>query len=194
MAAAAAALGAGLVQWRLADGPGGDPETVRAAWAAESGGEEALVGRLAAAIAGAAPAAVVTFDPRHGSTCHPDHRALGTLVLEALGRLGAAAPPAWLVATRPDGSPHGGFRGYLPAVAGDDRLLHYDATRPLASAGGEAWSWVVRIAEAHRSQYPPAAVAALAGAPPARRRNYLLPWRPGAGADPAYEGLCGGGS
>ena len=27
--------------------------------------------------------AVVTFDPAHGSTCHPAHRALGTLVLDA---------------------------------------------------------------------------------------------------------------
>ena len=194
MEAAAAALGAELVQWTLADGAGGDPQAVTAAWAAQSGGEEAPIDRLAAAIGSAAPSAVLTFDPRHGSTCHPDHRALGSLALEALRRLGPAAPPAWLVATRPDGSPHGSFGGYLPAVAGDQRLIHYDATRPLASAGGEAWGFVPRLAEIHTSQFPPAAVAALAAAPPARRRVHLLPAPAASAADPAYQGLCGGGA
>lgn len=192
MEAAAAVLGADLAQWTLTDGPAGDPDAVIAAWAAESGGEEALVQRLATAIASAAPAAVITFDPRHGSTCHPDHRALGSLVLAALRRLGPPAPPVWLVATRPDGSPHETFHGFVPAVPGDSRLLHYDATRPLGSAGGEAWSFVSSLAAAHASQYPPAALAALAAAPVARRRIHLLPASAAALADPAYLGLCGG--
>jgi hypothetical protein len=38
MEAAAAVLGAGLVQWTLADGAGGEPEAVIAAWAAYGGG------------------------------------------------------------------------------------------------------------------------------------------------------------
>jgi LmbE family N-acetylglucosaminyl deacetylase len=193
MEAAAALLGAGLVQWTLSDNPGGGPAAVIAAWSAESGGEQELVGRLAAAIASAAPAAVLTFDPRHGSTCHPDHRALGSLVIEALRTLGPSAPPLWLIATRPDGSPHGTFHGYLPAVAGDPRLVHYDATRVLSSAGGEAWEFVTRLAAAHASQYPPAALAALAEAPAARRRVHLVPASAAAPADPAYQGLCGGG-
>jgi len=46
------------------------------------------------------PAVVFTLDPRHGSTCHPSHRAAALLLLEAVQRLEPAErPDVWLEQT-----------------------------------------------------------------------------------------------
>src|SRR6185369_9056626 len=91
MQRAAGLFRASLTQWTFADVMG----DVDAAWAAATGGREALVARLAAEIRAVAPEAVYTFDPRHGTTCHPAHRALGQLVIDAVATL--PAPPRLVV-------------------------------------------------------------------------------------------------
>lgn len=188
MVEAAALFGARLVQWGLPDGFGPDPAAVRRAWAAADGGDGMLVDRLASEIARAAAERVVTFDPRHGSTCHPDHRAVGELVLAAVARLGAGALPVWLV----EAVPHAGTgsAGFAAAVPGDDRVTSYDATRSLAAVGGEAWRYVALVASAHRSQFAPEQVAALAAARPTERRLFALPASALASTDLRYPALC----
>src|SRR5437868_3411630 len=79
MAAAASALHAHLTQLDYPD----VMDDVRATWAAHDGGDAALLQRLRNLIAAEQPTLIVTFDTAHGSTCHPAHRALGTLVLDA---------------------------------------------------------------------------------------------------------------
>ena len=94
-AASAQMFGADLILLSLPDGGGAAPP----AWA--PGGPDAggLAATLAAFIRAEAPELVLTFDPRHGTTCHPDHRAVGALVLEAVGLL--ETPPAvYLLETR----------------------------------------------------------------------------------------------
>ncbi len=188
MAAAADLFGAALVQWQLPDGSAPTPQGVRAAWAAADGGEAVLLDRLADAIHAAAPDVVLTWDPRHGSTCHPDHRALGALVLDALARLGPDAPAAWLVEAIPHTAPAGEPAGFTPAVPADDRVTSYDATRPLASVGDQAWRYVVLDVSAHPSQFTADVVAALAAAPADRRRDYAL--AAASSPDPRYELVC----
>src|SRR5260221_10450766 len=78
MAAAAGALHAHLTQLDYPDVMDG----VRSAWAAHDGSDAALLQRLRNLITAEQPTLIVTFDPTHGSTCHPAHRALGTLVLD----------------------------------------------------------------------------------------------------------------
>ena len=72
----------------LGDGTAGTPEGVLANWATAAGSEQDLLAQLVAEIAGAE--AVVTFDPRHGDSCHADHRAAGALALAAVAEAGIA--------------------------------------------------------------------------------------------------------
>ena len=69
-------------------------------WANAAGGRAALVARWEKVLREQRPTVVLTFDPRHGSTCHPGHRAAATLVIEAVERLPARQRPAiWLEQT-----------------------------------------------------------------------------------------------
>jgi LmbE family N-acetylglucosaminyl deacetylase len=133
---------------------------VDATWSSQAGGREALVARIAAAIAASAPAVVYTFDPRHGSTCHPAHRALGALVIEALARL--SSPPAlFLVETV------AGFEGNVPTFGSA-------VAEPIVIDASTHWSYLVRDAQIHSSQFPAAQIEALANVPPEQRRIYLI--------------------
>ena len=78
---AAAALHARLIQWDLPD----------IFDVTQWGDRSALVARLASTIAAEAPTEIYTFDPRHGSSCHP-----------APSRRGAHHRPGCSRARRPD--------------------------------------------------------------------------------------------
>jgi len=185
MQAAAALYRARLVQGTLPDVPGPDPVAVRRIWAATVGGKGALLDRLAGAIRIAAPRAILTFDPRHGSTCHPAHRAVGTLVLQALARL-ALPPPVFVLESRVRIAPGGTNIAFSKAV--DEReLLTFDATKPRRGAPGTGWDYL--LADAHRqpSQFDATFLASMEAVPASARRVWLLPeaaWTPSlAGVD-----------
>src|SRR5581483_2520023 len=80
MQRAAALFHADLVHWDFGD-VGVDVQNV---WSAEAGGHDALLDRIASVITAEQPTIIYTFDPNHGSTCHTAHRALGSLVVEAV--------------------------------------------------------------------------------------------------------------
>ena len=180
-----------VVQWDLADGPETTTNQVADAWAAASGGAEALIAKMKSAIEAAAPDVVVTFDPRHGTTCHPAHRAVAELALTALQRIGAGAPPAWLGEVRIDIAANGSTIGYLPAVAGDPKLVTYDATRSSAGAKGQTWEYLLANLRVHASQFTPAQVTAFSAAAPVERRVFFLSYAEATAAkDPLYDVLC----
>lgn len=77
LTAAAALLHSRLELWTLPDVMTG----VLDQW----DGHDAFVGRIADAIERVRPAAILTFDPAHGTTCHPAHRTVGSAVAEAAG-------------------------------------------------------------------------------------------------------------
>ncbi|MEK6373658.1 MAG: PIG-L family deacetylase [Acidobacteriota bacterium] len=149
MQRAAEMLHATLTLWTFSD----VLTNVDATWSSEAGGREALVARIATEIAAAAPAAVYTFDPRHGSTCHPAHRALGALVIEAVARV-TPAPPLFLVETTST---------FSSAVA-----------EPIVIDASAHWSYFVRDAQIHASQFPSEQIETFANLPAERRRIYLI--------------------
>ncbi len=149
MQSAAEMLHATLTLWTFSD----VMADVDATWSSEAGGRAALVARIATEIEAAAPASVYTFDPRHGSTCHPAHRAVGALVIEAMA-LPTSPPPLFLVETT---------RTFGSAVA-----------VPIVIDASVHWSYLVRDAQLHASQFPAAEVEALANVPPEQRRVYLI--------------------
>lgn len=150
---AAAALHARLTQWDLPD----------VFDVSQWGGHAAIVARLASAIATENPTVIYTFDPRHGSSCHPAHREAGQLTLDAVATLGARAPVVMLVETlivRDSASQIVGFVPATPSAATTDATA--------------TWHYLVDDAAIHKSQFTPEQIALLQAVAPAQRRVWLL--------------------
>ena len=145
MQRAAEMLHATLTHWTLPD----VLTDVDAAWSAAAGGHAALVAKIAAEIAAISPTEIYTFDPHHGSTCHPAHRLLGALVLEAAPRV-----PVYLVETT---------NAFASAAA-----------QPIVIDATSTWSYFVRDAQIHASQFPPEQVEMFANLPAEQRRVYVI--------------------
>ena len=176
MRASAALFGATLVQWDLGDGRGADVRTVLERWNSRRGGT--LIADVARLLEGAD--IIVSFDPRHGESCHPDHRAAGALAVLARRTLGSA-PFVTMVASK----------GVVaPAAPGDTSVVAFDASATLPTLGTPAWSFLPRTMQTHASQFLAEEVAQVAAIPPALQRTYLLSEADVVDPDPRYEGVC----
>lgn len=130
-------------------------------WEAIHGGREALVETIVDVLRRSRPDVVFTLDPRHGATCHPNHRATSILLVEALARLPEAQRPRVLlenVFAVPEGmseemiaSTERGAMYPWPDI--DDPVLYYDATQVLPN-GRRAIEYQVDAMRAHSSQFP----------------------------------------
>ena len=144
---------------------------VDAVWSAKAGGHDALIRRIAAAIAAESPTVVYTFDPTHGSSCHPAHREIGALVIEALDALGPAAPRVMFVETIITNLPN----GFAFAPATDDAI---------AVDARASWHYLVDDVATHASQFTDAQVEALRDISDDERRVFLA-------TVPAQKYSCG---
>ncbi|HUP63977.1 MAG TPA: PIG-L family deacetylase [Thermoanaerobaculia bacterium] len=165
-------FGADLVLLNLADGGGGD-NGLAGGWEEEMGGREPLLRMLAAYIAAAGADAVLTYDPRHGTTCHGDHRAVGRLVGEALARI-AEPPPLYYVETRIDVNPEGPAISFAPAGPMAPGFA-FDANRELAGLGHSGWDALIRAMRIHRSQFDEGWIQAARAVPHNRRAVWVVP-------------------
>lgn len=145
-------------------------------WSEASGGRDALVGRLEAVLRQRDPAVILTLDPRHGSSCHPGHRAAATLLMEARARLPEdRRAPVWLEQTSDLGiSPEeeatieaGGYVGWPDTAA---ETAWYDATRTLRD-GRTGYDLMVQSRRAHASQFVEEASGAKVLRPAAAQRR-----------------------
>jgi LmbE family N-acetylglucosaminyl deacetylase len=151
---AATALHARLIQWDLPDVFDVSQWRDRAA----------LVTRLASTIAAEAPAVIYTFDPHHGSSCHPAHREAGQLTLDAVATLGPKAPPVMLVETLILRDSAAQIVGFAPATPSASVI---DAT--------STWHYLIDDAAIHQSQFLPEQIEILRVIPLEQRRVWLLP-------------------
>jgi LmbE family N-acetylglucosaminyl deacetylase len=156
MRRAADLLNAHLDLWTLSD-VGID---VDGTWSAESGGHEALIEHIESAIDAERPSIIYTFDPNHGSTCHPAHRAVGALVIEAVARLESTLPRVLLVETTVD---------FLP----NDFVFHSAAPDAIAIDATQAWRYLVDDISTHASQFTSEQIEALRHTPAEQRRVFL---------------------
>jgi len=156
MERAAALFRAHLDLWTLSDA-GADVDAI---WSAESGGHDALVARIESIINSEKPTVVYTFDPNHGSTCHPAHRAVGVLVTEAIERSGSAAPRLLLVETTVD-------------FLSDDFVFHSATPDAIGIDATQTWHYLVDDVATHASQFTTRQIAALRNTPAGQRRVYL---------------------
>ncbi len=189
MVASAARFGGTLEHWDLGDGPAGTPTGVAAAWSGRVGGERALIDRVKQAIVLRAPTEVYTFDPRHGSTCHADHRAIAAVVVIAIAELGAAAPTLRLLQSQADLPAPGQVNGMRAMVAADAAVVRLDATVARAG-GGTLWDYLVEVLGLHASQFTDDEVAAFAAVAAAGRAVFWSPAPPPGADDPRYANLC----
>ena len=153
MSAAANLLHASLTLWSHAD----VMENVRDTWPAS------IVDDVAAEVARFAPTVVITFDPRHGSSCHPAHRAAAELTIEALARFDD--PPPLL---------------FVETVNRDLSLENATPGAPGLRTHDGAWHYLLDDLAAHRSQFTDEQRATIAATPHERQRVWLLDarWAP----------------
>lgn len=151
--AAAAYFGAAVVVGAFADGSSPDPAAVLGRWNGET---LALDGFLDSLFEVIRPDLVLTLDPRHGSTCHPDHRAIGQAVLAAAARHGVRAGVLLMRAL-----PVGDWDAVAvaPNLGAADFVL--DAARRSPLQGEARWNALLEIGRIHASQFSPRALAAL---------------------------------
>jgi len=142
--------------------PPGDPA---------AGGSSDLVTTLAAFIATEAPEIVLTFDPRHGTTCHPDHRAIGAAVLEAVKRM-SAPPDVYLLETRLEVDLQPAAVRFSSATS---EATRFDANAPLAATGEPAWSALPDVMARYPSQFDASLLAAASSVPAADRAVAIAP-------------------
>jgi LmbE family N-acetylglucosaminyl deacetylase len=168
MSRAARLFRASATIWRLPDGGGGEDPTAK--WAAAMGGRQRLLDEIRKAVGLAAPDILLTFDPRHGSTCHPDHRAVARLLLEALD--GRTTPSLYFLETvlkARDGIPV----AFSPAAGAGEGVIGFDAGSTYDGAGRPFWRFLLDDLAVHRSQFDSAVKGALAGFPPRQRVVYF---------------------
>lgn len=153
MAQAAGLFHAQLTLWSFPD----VLADVDSTWSAEAGGRDALLNRIASVITTIAPTVIYTFDPGHGSTCHPAHREVGALVLEAAAR---TLTHVELVETG-------------VAFMSDD--IAFNAVSPDATAYDATltWDYLVRDVAIHASQFRPGQIESLRRTPAEQRRVWL---------------------
>lgn len=117
---------------------------------------------------------MLTFDPRHGSTCHPDHRAAAAYVLEAANQ--SSKPPIiYLLETFVTGTSSPLTIQFSPGAAFSAGAFGFDANGTLKSRRSTAWQFTVWTAQTHGSQFEPAAVRGLSKFPSRQRVVYLAP-------------------
>jgi LmbE family N-acetylglucosaminyl deacetylase len=121
-----------------------------------------LAGTIAKYIKAARPDLILTFDPRHGSTCHPDHRETGSLVLEAVRRP-AYSPALYLLETRVTFSADPFRIRFTPAFS---EAARYDATG--------TWDAIIEDMRRHPSQFDEAAITAIRQMPLEERAVYII--------------------
>jgi LmbE family N-acetylglucosaminyl deacetylase len=163
MARAAQLFHAGLTLWSLPDS-GAAPDGSAGSWDAAAGSHAALLASLQDVITRTRADLVLTFDPRHGTSCHPDHRAVGGLVLEAISAR-QKPPVTYLLETRlvEQGSPvtiH-----FLPAASATAGVFAFD--------GNPAWKMTDADVRAHASQFDTRTRRAVSRVPPAERAVFL---------------------
>ena len=162
--------GGGSLPPRWSDVPGDQPGPSPGLRPPSPGGRGDLAARIAAHIEAFAPEIILTFDPRHGTTCHPDHRETGRLVLEAVEMLDSA-PAVYLLETRVTFTTGADAVQFAAAIPG---ALRFDATGLLAS-GVEAWTALAWVMGRHPSQFTAEFIDAVRNVPPDQRAVFIAP-------------------
>jgi len=165
--AASQYFGATSILLTLPDGGG----SVAPHWGELAADEPSVVTAVAGYIQAFQPAAILTFDPRHGTTCHPDHMETARVVLEAVKQL-QYSPALYLLETRVTISP-GSFGVQFSSAMGQAK--RFDANVVLASTGQSAWNAALDDMRRHASQFDGNWITAVEDVPVKDRAVFFAP-------------------
>ena len=151
-AAASQYFNADLILLTLPDGVGATPPS----W-------PDMTSTIAAYIEAVHPDLILTFDPRHGTTCHPDHRATANIVLESVKRL-TFRPAVYLLETR-------------ISIGSNPLSIHFTSGAAAAQRfdGNATWNAVIEDMQRHPSQFDSRWIAAIESVSPAERAVFIAP-------------------
>lgn len=177
-----------LAKPNFEDSPAGSPDGVLSEWNDSMGGGNKLIDFMSNYIKAVNPDIVLTFDPRHGSSCHLDHRAIGRLVLagvlNAKGNLNSVFFPqaVWVAGKYSESQV---WAGNEVVIAKDPKVFTVDSV--------DTWQALIDTLTIHASQFPTAKneyLDAFHYAPAATRISPLLHASETDMADPLYQNLC----
>lgn len=160
-----------VIQWLLPDG-GADPDGTAPAWDALAHGHQVLLDSVRRIVTNTKADLVLTFDPRHGSTCHADHRAAAKLVVDALAEA-PVKPPVYLLETRLSLVSSPLTIGLEPAASAASGVFAFDANTPLPGTNQTAWQVFLQNAQTHASQFDGRWLRALRRVPVRERAVWL---------------------
>jgi LmbE family N-acetylglucosaminyl deacetylase len=169
MGRAATLFNAQLVIWNLPDGAG-LADASAPGWDALSGSHQALVTAISSFLAGVHPDMVLTFDPRHGSTCHPDHRATGRLLVEALS--GDDGPALYLLESSVAVTDNPRRIVFSAAAPDTPSLIRFDGRAPMRP-DATGWDVLLEDMRCHPSQFDDAWLDAAAANPPEAQATFF---------------------
>ena len=119
------------------------------------------------------PDVILTFDPRHGTSCHPDHRAIGYAVISGVNAYTGSNFPdktkLFLLTTRRIDSVNDLGRPYIgviPAAARDRTSAVYNAFDSMTPFGKTGWAFVQELANTYPTQFPSPIPSYLENTPP----------------------------
>lgn len=164
-------------------------------WAKEAGGRANLTDRIAKTLAEFKPDYVLGFDPRHGTTCHPGHRAIVLLTVEALGRMPVGSrPQVWLesdfavpTSAPPELAPIIDSFGVARWPNDETPTTWFDATFVLPD-GRTGWDYLVDSLRLNATQFPEVATGKLTPSPDVKYRR--IPFVKLSDINPAERGMC----
>ncbi len=169
---AARLYGARLIHWNLPGGALADGSAPD--WDAARGRHRALVADIGRVIEAAGADVVLTLDPFHGSTCHADHRAVGSLVSEAI-HAASAHPALFFLETRWEVTTSPVVLTSRPAAPLSAGAIGFDANLLRGATPQPAWLAMVDNAARHPSQFDREWLRALSRVPSVRRVVYIAP-------------------
>ncbi len=165
-----------LIHWDLGNPPEESPETTLDYWAARAGDRDSLESLVAHVLRITDPELIITFDPSHGSTGHPDHRAAAMLLLDVLEDMDQMQPKVLFIETAIRGGLDHTFRGFEQAPSQGD-CISFDATQQLQSIAGEAWDYESLCAAQYPSQIDEELYQAIVDTPDDGKTFYFLEYR-----------------
>ena len=189
MRTSAALFNADVVQWDLGNEAAVSIDDAVANFVRHTGSIELLTKKIGDEISRLAPDAIITFDPRNGVTCHPDHRATAAALIATLRNRPLLTPAqTWMLATRlvTDGADieRSTWIGYAPYTA-DPAAVTLDVSGS-DDQGTPWWQHLVGTLRAHRSQFSDSVVEKFEAAPTAQRTVTLLALRDARENDATY--------
>jgi len=122
---------------------------------------DALKQTIATIIKNAGADLVITFDPRHGSSCHPDHRKTAEIVLDAVKDIEIDLLETRIIYDAQPFAIH-----FTPAGSATDGVVRF-------TASDSAWQSMIDVMRLHPSQFDQSWIDAIESIPEIDRAVFL---------------------